>query len=191
MLNDNNVKDQLWSRYLEFLIKHKDGKPFRDVLHKSTGRLISMLLAHSNLNSNLTPNEKSELQHQAIRIVSILIKFDEQWLSTQTNLVAALKQIWSNDDYHTLHKKVDSVDFCHWKEPKLIVKILLHYFCHHPNDIDLLFQLLRATCGRYVPDFQFLRDFLENTVAQEYTVEWKRSAFFRYVSSLFIVKTFL
>lgn len=28
---------------------------------------------------------------------------------------------------------------------------------------------------------QFLRDFLENTVAQNYTVEWKRSAFFRFV----------
>lgn len=28
---------------------------------------------------------------------------------------------------------------------------------------------------------QFLRDFLENTVAQNYTVEWKRQAFFRFV----------
>jgi len=28
---------------------------------------------------------------------------------------------------------------------------------------------------------QFLRDFLENTVAQSYTVEWKRAAFFRFV----------
>lgn len=26
-----------------------------------------------------------------------------------------------------------------------------------------------------------MRDFLENTVAQNYTVEWKRSAFFRFV----------
>ncbi|XP_058799221.1 transformation/transcription domain-associated protein [Phymastichus coffea] len=180
-LNDNNVKEQQWSRYLEYLIKHKEGKPFRDVLQKSTARIITMLLAHSQINSALSHNEKSELQHQAIRIVSVLIKFDDQWLSSQTQLVTALRQIWCNDDYHMLHKKVDSIDFCHWKEPKLIVKILLHYFCHHPNDIDLLFQLLRATCGRYVPDFQFLRDFLEHTVAQEYTVEWKRNAFYRFV----------
>ncbi|XP_015602005.1 transformation/transcription domain-associated protein [Cephus cinctus] len=180
-LHDNNIKDQQWSRYLEFLIKHKDGKSFRDVLHNNTSRLITMLLTHSQTNSNLSHAEKSELQHQAIRIISVLIKFDEQWLSTQSQLVAALKQIWCNDEYQNLHKKVDSVDFCHWKEPKLIVKILLHYFGHHPNDIDLLFQLLRATCDRFIPDFQFLRDFLENTVAQEYTVEWKRSAFFRFV----------
>lgn len=180
-LHDSNVKDQQWSRYLEFLIKHIEGKPFRDVLHNSTTRLITMLLAHSQTNSTLNYIDKCELQHQAIRIISVLIKYDEQWLSNQTQLVAALKQLWCNDDYQALHKRVDTVDFCRWKEPKLIVKILLHYFGHHPNDIDLLFQLLRATCDRFIPDFQFLRDFLENTVAHEYTVEWKRSAFFRFV----------
>jgi transformation/transcription domain-associated protein len=54
------------------------------------------------------------------------------------------------------HRKVDCVDYQHWKEPKLIVKTLLHFFCHHPNDIDLLFQLLRALCERFIPDFQVL-----------------------------------
>ncbi|XP_033222256.1 transformation/transcription domain-associated protein [Belonocnema kinseyi] len=180
-LHDNNIKDQQWSRFLEFLIKNKEGKPFRDVLQGNTNRLIAMLLAQSDNSSNLNSTEKSELQHQAIRIVSILIKFDEQWLPTQTQLVAAMKQIWCNDAYQALHKNVEKVDFCHWKEPKLVVKILLHYFKHDPNDIDLLFQLLRAFCERFIPDFQFLRDFLENTVAQDYTVEWKRSAFFRFV----------
>jgi len=180
-LHDNCIKDQQWSRYLEYLIRHKDGKPLRDILHNSTTRLVTMLLAHSQTNSNLTHIEKSELQYCAIKIISILIKFDEQWLSTQNQLVAALKQIWCNDDYQALHKKVENVEYYHWKEPKHIVKILLHYFRHQPNDIDLLFQLLRATCDRFLPDFQFLRDFLENTVAQEYTVEWKRSAFFRFV----------
>ena len=180
-LHDNNIKDQQWSRFLEFLIKKKEGKPFRDVLHGSTNRLITMLLAQSDNNLNLSPTDKSELQHQAIRIVSILIKFDDQWLPTQTQLVEAMKQIWCNNEYQALHKNVENVDFCHWKEPKLVVKILLHYFKHDPNDIDLLFQLLRAFCERFIPDFQFLRDFLENTVTQDYTVEWKRIAFFRFV----------
>ncbi|VVC99481.1 unnamed protein product [Leptidea sinapis] len=107
--------------------------------------------------------------------------FDEQWLSTQHDVIELLKRIWCNDQYHEVHKKVENVDCTHWREPKLIVKILLHYFCHHPSNIDLLFQLLRALCDRFIPDFQFLRDFLENTVAQKYSVEWKRSAFFRFV----------
>lgn len=36
---------------------------------------------------------------------------------------------------------------------------------------------------RFIPDFQFLRDFLQNTVAQSYTVEWKRAAFFQFVDN--------
>lgn len=55
-----------------------------------------------------------------------------------------------------IHKKVEIVDCTHWKEPKLIVKILLHFFLQHKNNIDLLFQLLRALCDRFIPDFQVI-----------------------------------
>ena len=34
---------------------------------------------------------------------------------------------------------------------------------------------------RYIVDFQFIKDFLEGTVAQSYTVAWKRDAFFKFV----------
>uniref|UniRef100_A0A1Y1MXI9 FAT domain-containing protein n=3 Tax=Photinus pyralis TaxID=7054 RepID=A0A1Y1MXI9_PHOPY len=181
-LQDALIKDHPFSRYLTFLLKHPNGKVFRDHIQTlEVRRLITMALANTHISFNLTEDERNELQHQSIRIVSILIKHDDQWLSTQQELVEALKQIWCNDEYQERHKKADTVEYTHWKEPKLLVKILLHYFCHHPTDIDLLFQLLRATCDRFIPDFQFLRDFLENTVSQNYTLEWKRSAFFRFV----------
>ncbi|CAH1110190.1 unnamed protein product [Psylliodes chrysocephalus] len=180
-LSDKYIKDQQFSRYLEFLIKHKDGKLIRDFIQNNLmKRLITMMLSNY-VNSNLELHERNELQYQSIRIVSLLIKFDDQWLSTQNELVDALKQIWCDNSYQERHKNLEQLEYTHWKEPKLVVKILLHYFCHHPTDIDLLFQLLRATVDRFLPDFQFLRDFLENTVAQNYTVEWKRSAFFRFV----------
>ncbi|KAF5284945.1 hypothetical protein FQA39_LY16900 [Lamprigera yunnana] len=181
-LQDAFIKDPPFSRYLAFMIKHRDGKPFRDHIQmQEVKRLITMGLANTHISFNLTENERNELQHQSIRIISLLIRYDDQWLSTQQDLVEALKQIWCNDEYQERHKKVDAVEYTHWKEPKLLVKILLHYFCHHPTETDLLFQLLRAMCDRFVPEFQFLRDFLENIVAQNYTVEWKRSAFFRFV----------
>ncbi|KAI4454767.1 ataxia telangiectasia mutated atm -related [Holotrichia oblita] len=180
-LDDSYIKNPQYSRYLEYLIKHKDGKIFRDHIQNQMVHRIIALALSNNVTSSLTVPEKNELQYQSIRIISLLIKYDDQWLSTQLELVEALKQIWCNDEYQERHKKVDTLEYTHWREPKLLVKILLHYFCHQTNDIDLLFQLLRATCDRFIPDFQFLRDFLENTVAQNYTVEWKRSAFFRFV----------
>ena len=62
--------------------------------------------------------------------------------------------VFSFLSYQETHRTIDGVDALHWKEPKLLCKILLHYFRHHPNDISLLFQLLRATTARYLPDFQ-------------------------------------
>ncbi|KAF7269505.1 transcription-associated protein Nipped-A isoform X2 [Rhynchophorus ferrugineus] len=180
-LDDNFSKDKQFSRYLEYLIKHKDGKPFRDNIQKNFVHRLIVMVKANYLNLNMSIQDKNELQFQSIRIISLLIKYDEQWLSTQPDLVEALKQIWCDDDYQTRHKNVEKLEYTHWKEPKLLVKILLHFFCRHPHNIDLLFQLLRATTDRFIPEFQFLRDFLENTVAQSYTVEWKRTAFFRFV----------
>lgn len=117
-------------------------------------RLIALSMSNINVNPLLTDQERNELQYQSIRIISLLIKFDDQWLSTQTELIEALKQIWCKDEYQERHKKVDSLEYTHWREPKLLVKILLHYFCRHPYDVDLLFQLLRATTDRFIPEFQ-------------------------------------
>lgn len=179
---DSYIKEQQFSRYLEYLIKHKEGKVFRDYIQNNmVQRLISLTLSNINVNILLSVTERNEMQYQSIRIISILIKYDEQWLSGQQELIEALKQIWCSDTYQERHKKVDSLEYTHWREPKLLVKILLHYFSRHPYDIDLLFQLLRAFCDRFIPEFQFFKDFLDNTVAQNYTVEWKRQAFFRFV----------
>lgn len=180
-LNDSYIKNKQFSRYLEYLIKNKDGKLFRDYIQNNMVKRLIVMVMSNYININLELADRNELQFQSIRIVSLLIKFDDQWLSTQQELVDAMKQIWCDDTYQERHKNIEQLEYTHWQEPKLLVKILLHYFCHHPTDIDLLFQLLRATVDRFIPEFQFLRDFLENTVAQNYTVEWKRTAFFRFV----------
>lgn len=100
ILSDNNIKDQQWSRFLVFLIKHpKAGPPYREALQTAKKPRLMQLLANPN-NSNLPMADKSEMQFQAIRVVSLLIKFDEKWLSTQQDLVELLKRIWCSDQYH-------------------------------------------------------------------------------------------
>ena len=44
-LTNSKIKNRQWNRYLMYLIKHEDGKPFRDVLQKSSHRLIEMTRA--------------------------------------------------------------------------------------------------------------------------------------------------
>lgn len=44
-------------------------------------------------------DDKYELQYQSIRVVSLLIKFDDQWFSSQQKLANTYHQIWCNDNY--------------------------------------------------------------------------------------------
>lgn len=183
MMSEAHMKDPLWRNFFVFLIKHPEGKCFRDALQTQfIDRLILYTFSAVNPNcTNLTTAEKLEMQYIGIRLVSILIKLDTKWLASQTQLISVMQKIWCDDEYLPRHRKVENISYVHWKEPKLLVKILLHYFTHHPNIRDLLFFVLRAVTDRLLPDFTFLREFVENTVAQTYSIEWKRKAFLRYL----------
>lgn len=58
------IQDDLWSKYLEYLIKHDEGRPFREVLQspQSVERLIAMALA-PKLASTLTAGEAFKIFH--------------------------------------------------------------------------------------------------------------------------------
>ncbi|GIY45230.1 hypothetical protein CDAR_3781 [Caerostris darwini] len=182
LLSDQNLQDEQVTRFLEYLLKGEHGRPFREVLQRNPTKLVTMAF-HSNQSSlsNNSINSAHEIEFQAIRIVSLLTKMDEQWLSEQHQLVACLRKIWISKEFQERHLKANTVDYTQWKEPKLLAKCLLNFVKHHPSEIELLFQLLRAFTGRFIPDFEFLREFLEKTVADNYTVDWKRMAFFKFV----------
>ena len=130
----------------------------------------------------LTHNH-SEVQYSCICFVHVLVKHNKVWIKDQVNLINALKTIWNQDSYHEKHHgDHQRVDYTHWKEPKLIVKIMLEYFkLNLDTEIILLFYIMRALCGRFVADFQFLKDFLEHEVTSKFSVEWKRAAFFEFI----------
>ncbi|CAL1278798.1 unnamed protein product [Larinioides sclopetarius] len=181
LLSDENLQNEQVTRFLEYLLKGDHGKPFRDVLQQNPSKLVSMFFRSNQSGASSTGISVHEIQYQAIRIVSLLTKLDDQWLSEQHQLVACLRKVWISKDFQERHLKADTVDYTQWKEPKLLAKCLLNFVKHHPSEIELLFQLLRAFTGRFIPDFDFLRDFLENTVANNYPVDWKRMAFFKFV----------
>lgn len=105
-------------------------------------------------------------------------------MSNQNQLVACVRNVWINKEYQESHIKPDmSAKNYYFQEPKLMVQCMLNFFKNHPKEIDLLFQLLRALSGHFVCNFHFLRSFLDQTVAQNYTIEWKRLAFFKFVDA--------
>ncbi|KAJ8314001.1 hypothetical protein KUTeg_008562 [Tegillarca granosa] len=162
-LSETHLKDQQWTRLFEYILSHKDGKPLREVLENNPARLINIafnqpLIVEGSLASTAAPTQ--ELQYQIIKLISILTRYEEDWFSQHTQL--------------------DAVDYIHWKEPALLVKCLLNYFKFHNDDIELLFHILKCFTNRYIVQFQFVKDFLDNTVAATYSIEWKRKAFFKF-----------
>lgn len=178
LFRDEVIADHDWNRFLEHFIRHPNGKPFRDAVLGNPGRLISLVLG--GLPSE-TPTPKPHALQVTIRMLRILIRKEDQWLSGQPELVAVLTKAWCSGRYE--EKKVGStgLSIAERKEQRQLAKILLHYFQQHPESVELLFHLLRALCERTIPDFYFLKDFLEKTVSQSYGPEWKRIAFFKYV----------
>ncbi|KAF0288488.1 Transformation/transcription domain-associated protein [Amphibalanus amphitrite] len=178
LLTENVLKEAQNSRFLKYLIQHEDGQCFRDMVQASVDRLTTMV---SGAVSVQTEKEKSELQYQAVHVVYLLTKHDDQWLAGQRRLVEAHQLVWCSDAYHEQHQRGERTEAGHWQQPRLLARILLRYFIHHPDNVHLLLQLVRALTSRYIVDFQFIKDFLEGTVAQSYTVAWKRDAFFKFV----------
>ncbi|XP_072179557.1 transformation/transcription domain-associated protein-like [Diadema setosum] len=190
-LQENNLKNHQLSRMFNYLLKQESAKPLREAIQNNPTKLINLAFSKTQPPARPTNQaEKSllELQYQSIRICCTLVKHDKQWLPQTPTVFVHLRRIWVSDAFQERHRH-DNQGVPHWEEPKLLVKCLLNYATHHPSNVELLFQLLRVFSNRYLPNFQFLRTFLEEKVAQGYTFEQKRHIFFKFVE-LFHDKVF-
>ncbi len=180
LTRDDIIADNDWNRFLEHFIRHPNGKPFRDAILGNTARLIGLVLG--GLPSE-TQNPKPHALQVIIRMLRILIRKEDQWIAGQPELIAVLTKAWCSGRYEEKKMSSNSPGLCiaERKEQRQLAKILLHYFQQQPEAVELLFHLLRALCERTIPDFYFLKEFLEKTVSQTYGAEWKRTAFFKFV----------
>nr|XP_020664456.1 transformation/transcription domain-associated protein [Pogona vitticeps] len=179
------LNDPQWSRMFMSFLKHKDAKPLRDVLAANPNRFITLLLpggtqAAVRPGSPSTSTMRLDLQFQAIKIISIIVKNDECWLANQHSLVSQLRRVWVSEAFQERHRK-ENMAATNWKEPKLLAYCLLNYCKRNYGDIELLFQLLRAFTGRFLCNMTFLKEYMEEEIPQNYTIPQKRALFFRFV----------
>ncbi|PIK62231.1 putative transformation/transcription domain-associated protein [Apostichopus japonicus] len=183
----------------EMALSMEAGSPFRAPLLKFLLRypkqtieyfMVEATLKKPQLSRLLIPparpttiSEKTllELQFQSIYISRILVKHNPNWLPKQPQLCNHLRRIWISDAFQERHIN-DNVSTSHWNEPKLLAKCLINYAQQHPDNVELVFQLLRVFIKRYMPNFQFVREFIEEKIAKGYVVEQKRKVFFTFVA---------
>ncbi|XP_034070184.1 transformation/transcription domain-associated protein isoform X2 [Gymnodraco acuticeps] len=179
------LNDPQWSRMFMSFLKHKDAKPLRDVLASNPNRFVSLLVpagtaATVRPGSPSTTTARLDLQFQAIKIISIIVKNDEGWLAGQHSLVSQLRRVWVSEAFQERHRK-DNMAATNWKEPKLLAFCLLSYCKRNYSEIELLFQLLRAFTGRFLCNMTFLKEYMEEEIPKNYSIAQKRALFFRFV----------
>ncbi|XP_030629397.1 transformation/transcription domain-associated protein [Chanos chanos] len=179
------LNDPQWSRMFMSFLKHKDAKPLRDVLASNPNRFVPLLVppgtaATVRPGSPSTSTARLDLQYQAIKIISIIVKNDEGWLAGQHSLVSQLRRVWVSEAFQERHRK-DNMAATHWKEPKLLAYCLLSYCKRNYSEIELLFQLLRAFTGRFLCNMTFLKEYMEEEIPKNYSIAQKRALFFRFV----------
>lgn len=152
-MSEGNIKNSQYNRFLIYLLKHKDGNPFKTILENRGDRLVELIVKdkanHNPILPEYSPEDENEAQHQGILIVHSLIELNGKWLPTQIKIVDALNSIWSKDLGNLGVNENITCDLWH-----LVAKILLHYFEHNPSNINLLYDLLKVLCMRFIPDFQ-------------------------------------
>uniref|UniRef100_A0A8C7DPP5 Transformation/transcription domain-associated protein n=2 Tax=Oncorhynchus TaxID=8016 RepID=A0A8C7DPP5_ONCKI len=179
------LNDPQWSRMFMSFLKHKEAKPLRDVLASNPSRFAPLLVpagtaATARPGSPSTNTARLDLQFQAIKIISIIVKNEEGWLAGQHSLVSQLRRVWVSEAFQERHRK-DNMAAINWKEPKLLAYCLLSYCKRNFNEIELLFQLLRAFTGRFLCNMTFLKDYMEEEIPKNYSIAHKRALFFRFV----------
>uniref|UniRef100_A0A671N1B9 Transformation/transcription domain-associated protein-like n=1 Tax=Sinocyclocheilus anshuiensis TaxID=1608454 RepID=A0A671N1B9_9TELE len=179
------LNDPQWSRMFMSFLKHKDAKPLRDVLASNPNRFVPLLVpagpaATVRPGSPSTSTARLDLQFQAVKIISIIVKNDEGWLAGQHSLVSQLRRVWVSEAFQERHRK-DSMAATNWKEPKLLAYCLLSYCKRNYSEIELLFQLLRAFTGRFLCNMTFLKEYMEEEIPKNYSITHKRALFFRFV----------
>ncbi|XP_043958016.1 transformation/transcription domain-associated protein [Gambusia affinis] len=179
------LNDPQWSRMFMSFLKHRDAKPLRDVLASNPNRFVPLLVpagtaATVRPGSPSTATARLDLQFQAIKIISIIVKNDEGWLAGQHSLVSQLRRVWVSEAFQERHRK-DNMAATNWKEPKLLAYCLLSYCKRNYSEIELLFQLVRAFTGRFLCNMTFLKEYMEEEIPRNYSISQKRALFFRYV----------
>ncbi|XP_072524221.1 transformation/transcription domain-associated protein isoform X2 [Salminus brasiliensis] len=179
------LNDPQWSRMFMSFLKHKDAKPLRDVLASNPSRFVPLLVsagaaATVRPGSPSTSTARLDLQFQAVKIISIIVKNDEGWLAGQHSLVSQLRRVWVSEAFQERHRK-DNMAATNWKEPKLLAYCLLSYCKRNYSEIELLFQLLRAFTGRFLCNMTFLKEYMEEEIPKNYSIAHKRALFFRFV----------
>jgi hypothetical protein len=127
--------------------------------------------------------EALELQHQGFRLVSTLMENDTNYFKEHNDVLRAFRWLWRSKGRYLRLQHEDSVPPRYHDESKSLATMLVDYSESSPNDVDLLFELIRIFLQPSSFDFSFVRSSLANAVTN-LSSEQKRQIMQRFFALL-------
>ena len=124
--------------------------------------------------------EALELQHQGFKIIQILIDNDPNYLREHNSVMQTIRWLWRSKGRLLRFKYSETIPPKYHEESNMLASFLVSYSQAYPNDVDILFDLLRVLMQPSTFDFTFVKDHLQRRVSAEMTPDQMKNILSRF-----------
>jgi len=137
-----------------------------------------------NVSPRRMSSEALELQLQGFRLTESLISKDLNYLKEHNDVIRAFRWLWRSKGRHLRLQHEEAMSPRFHQESKQLASFLVSYATTFPNDVDVLFELLRIFLQPSTTDFNFVKEFLVETVSKVLSYERKKHVVQRFFALL-------
>jgi transformation/transcription domain-associated protein len=163
------AKDAYFSRLLD-IIRRPEGAELLNALAGAPAQLEAVLSAASEPGSDAEAAAAAQLN--CIHLIHIMAKLLPAWLPEP--LFSAALRHWRSKDFQSRLTAATFQALPQRLESKWLAKIMLRYIERHHAAFDALFDLAAVFSGPMAVDFTFLKMFISDIVAKQFTADEKR-----------------
>ncbi|OAD77362.1 hypothetical protein PHYBLDRAFT_36397 [Phycomyces blakesleeanus NRRL 1555(-)] len=114
------------------------------------------------------------MHYQGVLIVREIVMYDSNWLASQPQVMDCLLNLWRSSTRFERMKKEDGQGTLVTRESLYLARIFITHLKSHPDDIELIFELVSMFAQDSAVDLSFLRAYFLEEVALKYTPARKR-----------------
>lgn len=139
-----------------------------DVKNSYSSEVMRSKKAQESLQNSRNGNrpmtiDSLELQFQGFRLIETLVNNDSSFLKQNNDVLRALRWLWRSKGRYLRMQHEESISPRFQGETKVLAHFLVSYTKNSPDDVDLLFELIRIFLQPVSSDFSFVRSFLKET----------------------------
>ena len=121
-----------------------------------------------------------ELQHQGFKIIQILIENDSNYLREHNSVMQTLRWLWRSKGRLLRFKYSEAIPPKYHEESHLLATFLVSYSQAYPNDVEILFDMLRVLMQPSTFDFTFVKDHMQRRVSTDMSVDQMKNILSRF-----------